>query len=42
MFRNPTAHDPRITRPVSDDELLEVLTVASLLHRRLDTATISL
>jgi uncharacterized protein (TIGR02391 family) len=41
MFRNPTAHDPRITRSVSDEELLEVLTVASLLHRRLDTATIN-
>ncbi len=41
MFRNPTAHDPRITRTVSDDELLETLTLASLLHRRLDTATMS-
>ena len=41
MFRNPIAHDPRINRPVSDDELLEVLTIASLIHRRLDTATIN-
>lgn len=41
MFRNPVAHDPRVNRTVSDDELLEVLTIASLVHRRLDTATIN-
>ena len=41
MFRNPIAHDPRINRPVSDDELLEVLTIASMIHRRLDNATIN-
>ncbi|HLG68489.1 MAG TPA: TIGR02391 family protein [Acidimicrobiales bacterium] len=40
MFRNPTAHDPRITRSISDDELLEVLTVTSMIHRRLDGATV--
>lgn len=40
MFQNPTAHDPRISRPVSDDELLEVLMVASMVHRRLDGATV--
>ena len=38
MYRNPAAHDPRISRPVTDEELLEVLTIASLAHRRLDTA----
>lgn len=41
IFRNPIAHDPRINRPVSDDELLEVLTIASLIHRRLDSSTIN-
>lgn len=41
MFRNPTAHDPRISRAVSDDELLELLTMVSMVHRRLDAATIN-
>jgi uncharacterized protein (TIGR02391 family) len=38
MFRNPTAHDPRISRPLGDDELLELLMVVSMVHRRLDRA----
>lgn len=38
MFRNPTAHDPRLHREVTDDELLEALTMMSMVHRRLDTA----
>lgn len=41
MFRNPVAHDPRISRTVTDDELLETLTVVSLLRRRLDSATVA-
>ena len=41
MFRNPVAHDPRVSRTVSDDDLLELLTVVSMVHRRLDTATIT-
>lgn len=40
MFRNPTAHDPRIARPITDDELLEVLMIVSMIHRRLDDATL--
>lgn len=40
MYRNPTAHDPRLRRTVTDDELLELLTTLSMIHRRLDTATI--
>ena len=40
MFRNPVAHDPRIKRKVTDDEFLETLTVASLIHRRLDVAVV--
>ncbi len=38
LYRNPTAHDPRLTRIISDDELLEVLTLVSMIHRRLDIA----
>jgi uncharacterized protein (TIGR02391 family) len=41
MFRNPTAHDPRITRTVTSDELLEILTTISMVHRRLDQAQVS-
>lgn len=36
MYRNPVAHDPRVTRTVTDDELLELLTTLSMIHRRLD------
>ena len=38
LYRNPTAHDPRLNRAVSDEELLEVLTMVSMVHRRLDGA----
>lgn len=38
LYRNPTAHDPRLNRTISDDELLEVLTMISMVHRRLDGA----
>lgn len=41
LYRNPTAHDPRLNRMVSDDELLEVLTMVSMVHRRLDVASVS-
>lgn len=36
LYRNPTAHDPRLTRTVSDEELLEALTTISMVHRRFD------
>lgn len=36
LFRNPTAHDPRLNRTINDHELLEVLTMVSMVHRRLD------
>ncbi|WP_303324953.1 TIGR02391 family protein [Actinomyces radicidentis] len=36
LYRNPTAHDPRLNRTINDDELLEVLTIVSMVHRRLD------
>lgn len=38
LYRNPVAHDPRLNRSVSDEELLEVLTMVSMVHRRLDRA----
>ncbi|MEL4153468.1 TIGR02391 family protein [Corynebacterium bovis] len=41
LYRNPTAHDPRLSRKISDDELLEVLTMVSVVHRRLDGASSS-
>lgn len=40
MFRNPVAHDPRLHRAVTDDELLELLTTLSMVHRRLDAARV--
>lgn len=36
LYRNPTAHDPRLNRSIGDEELLEVLTMVSMVHRRLD------
>lgn len=38
MYRNPAAHDPRLNRQVGDEELLELLTTLSMVHRRLDAA----
>ena len=35
-FRNVTAHAPRITWTIEEDEALELLTITSYLHRRLD------
>ena len=40
MYRNPTAHDPRIKRFVTDEELLGLLTLISMVHRRLDAAVL--
>jgi uncharacterized protein (TIGR02391 family) len=39
-FRNPTAHAPRIAWATSRTDALDILTLASMLHRRLDGATI--
>lgn len=36
-FRNPTAHAPKITWNLSEHDALDILTMASLLHRRLDS-----
>lgn len=37
-FRNPTAHEPEHTWHVSEQDALDLLTIASLIHRRLDNA----
>ena len=37
-FRNPTAHAPKISWNVTEQDALDLLTMASFLHRRLDTA----
>jgi uncharacterized protein (TIGR02391 family) len=39
-FRNPAAHAPRIVWATSRTDALDMLTLASMLHRRLDGATV--
>lgn len=38
LIRNPTAHTPKIKFPISEEEALDILTVVSLVHKRLDKA----
>lgn len=40
MFRNTTAHEARILWAMSKDDAEDLLSLASLIHRRLDSATI--
>lgn len=40
MFRNPTAHEARIHWSMSKDDAEDLLSMASLMHRRLDVATV--
>ena len=37
-FRNVTAHAPKITWPISEQDALDLLSLVSYIHRRLDTA----
>jgi len=37
-FRNPTAHQPEHIWPIKEQDALDLLTIASLIHRRLDDA----
>jgi uncharacterized protein (TIGR02391 family) len=37
-FRNVTAHAPKISWKVTEQDALDLLTIASLIHRRLDDA----
>jgi uncharacterized protein (TIGR02391 family) len=39
-FRNPAAHAPRVLWATSRSDALDMLTLASMLHRRLDKATV--
>jgi uncharacterized protein (TIGR02391 family) len=39
-FRNPAAHEPRILWHISEEDAIDLLTTVSLLHRRLDRATV--
>ena len=38
MFRNPTAHEPRIKWQMSKEDAVDLLSIVSLIHRRLDKA----
>ncbi len=40
VFRNPTAHAPKIAWRIDEQDALDLLTLASLLHRRLDAAVV--
>lgn len=37
-FRNTTGHAPKITWPINEEDALDILTLASLLHKKLDNA----
>jgi uncharacterized protein (TIGR02391 family) len=39
-FRNTTAHRPKVSWPISEQDALDMMTTASLLHRRLDEAVL--
>ena len=36
LIRNPTAHEPKITFEINEEEALDLLTTVSLIHKRLD------
>ena len=38
VFRNVTAHAPKITWPIDEQDALDLLSLVSYVHRRLDTA----
>ena len=39
-FRNTTAHRPKVVWPISEADALDMMSTASLLHRRLDRAVV--
>lgn len=39
MFRNTTAHAPKITWVIDENDALDMMSMASLMHRKLDKAT---
>ena len=42
MFRNTTAHAPKIIWQISEDEALDIMTTISLIHKKIDKITIAL
>lgn len=40
-FRNTTAHIPKVKWEVSEDDALDIMTLASMIHRRLDRAHVT-
>ncbi len=38
MFRNTIAHEPKITWAIEENDALDIMTIASLMHRKLDSA----
>lgn len=38
MFRNPTAHEARVRWPMNKEDAEDILTVVSLIHRKLDVS----
>lgn len=39
MFRNTTAHSPKIKWPIPEEDAFDLLTLVSLVHKKLDRAT---
>lgn len=39
IFRNPTAHAPKIYWPITEQDALDIFSLISLLHRKLDSTT---
>ena len=40
VFRKPTAHTPRIVWPMKEDDALDLFSLASYVHRRVDSGTV--
>jgi len=40
-FRNVTAHEPAISWPINEQDALDMMSTASLIHRRLDSAVVT-
>ena len=38
MFRNPEAHEPKMSWKITEQDALEILSMVSYCHRRLDNA----
>src|SRR4051812_25507247 len=38
VFRNQTAHEPKITKTYTEQDALDLLTLVSYLHRRIDSS----